>query len=139
MTHRIVITPSRDSNQAPRHNSRGPLFDVSYNGNIIVTATIEPCLDGARALKAMGVTGRLELWDNVLPYCRLNAEIDKAANLTVREGDRPPSFAKFQSFSRRLTKDGELRSGGTEVALRPKMPRSELPGGFAALSAGGAT
>ena len=40
MIHRIIINPSLDNNNAPRHNSRGPLFDVSYNGTIIVTAAV---------------------------------------------------------------------------------------------------
>jgi hypothetical protein len=138
MIHRIIITPSIDNNKAARHISRGPLFDVAYHGQIIVTATTEPCLDGARALKAMGISGKLERWDSVLPYCRLHADIDRAAKLTVREGDRPPAFAKFESFGQRLAKDGDLRSGGTQVALRPKTPSTDSPVAFAEHSAGGA-
>ena len=83
MSHTIIITPSRDSNQNPRHSAGGPLFDVSYHGQIIITATTEPCLDGARALKALGCSGKLEMWDDITPNVRLTANIDTAAKLTV--------------------------------------------------------
>lgn len=127
MIHRIVITPALDNNKAARHNSRGPLFDVSYNGNIIVTATTEPCLDAARALKAMCNTGKLELWDNIVPYVRLTVDIGKAASLTVREGDRQPGFAKFESFSQRLAKDGDLVAGASPALHSPKTPSLDSP------------
>lgn len=134
MIHRIVITPSRDSNKAPRYNSRGALYDVTYDGRVIVTNAAEPCLAACRSLKEMGITGRLEMWDTVLPYVRLTADIDKAAKLTVREGDRPPAFAKFESFSQRLAKDGDLAARATLAPSNAERPPLEA----VAQSAGGA-
>jgi hypothetical protein len=121
MTHTIIIAPSLDSNQAPRHNSRGALFDVSYHGQIIVTATTEPCLDGARALKAMGITGKLEMWDDVTPYVRLTADIATAAKKTIREGDEPPRLVKYVSFAPRSTLDGDFGSEATLTPLSTEM------------------
>ena len=138
MIHRIVITPSLNSNKAPRHNRRGPLYDVAYNGVTIVSATTEPCLDGARALKAMGITGKLEMWDDVLPYCRLHADVGKAAELTVQEGEGRPTLRKFQAFLGHGTKDGGFGSEGTPIAPTVKSPPTDSPGGFAEQSAGGA-
>jgi hypothetical protein len=125
MSHTIIITPALDSNMAPRYNSRGALFDVSYHGQIIATATTEPCLDGARALKALGCRGKLELWDDVTPYVRLIADIDKAAKLTAREGDEPPRLVKHVPFAPRSIQDGDLVVGATVTPPSPKMPPLE--------------
>lgn len=72
--------------------------------------------------ESRGHHGRLEMWDTVLPYVRLTADIDKAAKLTVREGDRPPAFVKFESFSQRLTKDGDLELGAIPGPLCTEKP-----------------
>ena len=82
--HRIIIvTPSLDKEGRPRWSSKGPLFDASYEGQVIFVGSTEPCLDTARILKTMDLSGRLEMWDTVLPYCRLHTNIDRAAGLTV--------------------------------------------------------
>ena len=127
MIHRIVITPSIDSNQAPRHNGRGALYDVTYNGISIVRASTEPCLDGARALKALGYSGKLELWDDITPYVRLTADIDKAAKKTIREGDEPPRLVKYVAFAPRSALDGDLALLGVPVAQTGKSRPTDSP------------
>ena len=127
MSHTIIITPALDSDNKPRHNSRGPLFDVSYHGQIIVTASTEPCLDGARALRAMGITGKLEMWDDVLPYVRLTADIDKAAKVTVEEGDRLPRLRTYRAYRGGDAQDGDLGAGATIAPLSQKNPPLESP------------
>ena len=114
--HRIVIVPSRNIDGNPRHSSRGALYDLTYQGEVIVIGSFQPCLDAARILKAIGLFGRLEMWDTVLPYCRFHADIDKAAGLTVREGDEPPRLVKFESFAPRHAQDGDFATGGIQVA-----------------------
>ena len=125
MTHRIVITPSRDSNKAPRHNSRGALYDVVYEGRVIVTDSTEPCLAACRALKAMGITGRLEMWDTVLPYVRLTAKIGIAAKKTIREGDEPPRLVKYVPFTPRRALDADLAPVATLAPFNAEMPPLE--------------
>ena len=98
--HRIIITPSLNSNANPRHSSRGPQYDVTYGGETIVTCSTQPLLNACRVLKAWELSGPIEMWDNVLPYCRLMADIDKAAGQNIREGDEPPRYEKFKSFTR---------------------------------------
>lgn len=134
MTHTIIISPSRDSDNTPRYNSRGAQYDVSHHGQVIAAATTEPCLDGARALKAMGYSGKLELWDDVLPYVRLTADIAKAAKQTVREGDEPPRLVKYAPFAPRSMQHGDLAARATSTPPSPKMPPLEA----VAQSAGGA-
>lgn len=127
MIHRIVITSSLDRNQAPRHNGRGALYDVRYNGIMIVRASTEPCLDGARALKALGHIGKLELWDDITPYVRLTADIDKASKKTIREGDDPPRLVKYVSLPPRSAQDGDFAAGGVPVAQTAESRSSESP------------
>ena len=52
--NRIVITPTLDKEGRPRRSSKGPLFDASYEGQVIVLGSTEPGLDAARFLKARG-------------------------------------------------------------------------------------
>jgi hypothetical protein len=115
--HRIVIRPSRDKNLFRRHTSRGPLFDAFYQGNLIVRNSTEPGLDSARVLKGMGLTGLLEVWDEVLPYWRFRLEIDKSAELTIQEGEGRPIYRKFKSFAGRSAVEDVL--GKTSKSLAP--------------------
>ena len=55
--HRIVIAPTLDQECCQRRSSKGPLFDASYEGRVIVIGSTEPCLAAARVLKASGLTG----------------------------------------------------------------------------------
>lgn len=128
MIHRIVITPSRDSNKAPRHNRRGTLFDATYEGRVIVTRSTEPCLAACRALKEMGLSGRLEMWDTVLPYVRLTADISTSATKTIREGDEVPRLVEYTPFAPRSALDGDLAFSGVGVAKAVKNRPTDSPG-----------
>jgi hypothetical protein len=114
--HRIVITPSLDKEGRPKRSSKGPLFDASYEGQIIVLGTTEPCLDAARVLKAWGLSGRLEMWDTILPSYRFQTDIDKAAGLTIEEGDSLPRLRKYRVRPGGDAQDGDFASRGIPVA-----------------------
>ena len=137
MIQRIVITPSLDSNQAPRHNSRGALYDVTYEGRVIVTDSTEPCLAACRSLKERGISGRLEMWDTVLPYVRLTADIGSAGQKTIREGNHPPRLVEYVPFAPRSAQDGDLATGGIPAAQTgesrptdsPRTPTGEILAG----------
>jgi hypothetical protein len=113
---RIIIAPSLDKDGSHKRSSKGPLFDASYEGQVIVEGSTEPCLAAARVLKARGLTGRLEMWDAVLPYCRFHADIDTAAGLTIEEGDSLPRLRKYRAHLGRDAQDGDFASGGIPVA-----------------------
>ena len=125
--HRIIITPSLDKEGRHRRSSKGPFFDASYEGQIVVIGSTEPCLDAARILKARGLSGRIEIWDRVLPYCRFHADIVKAAGMTVREGDESARLVKFKSLPPRHVLDGNFKSGGMPVAQKAETRPSESP------------
>ena len=98
MNHKIIITPSSNGN--PRHNSRGAQYDAAFEGETIVTGSTQPLLDACRVLKARNLSGAVEIWDKVLPYYRFRADIEKAAGQNIREGDGPPRYERFKSFTR---------------------------------------
>ncbi len=64
----------------------------------------------------MGLTGLLEVWDEVLPYWRFRWEIDKAAELTIQEGEGRPILRKFKSFAGHESVDGILESQVAKIA-----------------------
>lgn len=125
--HRIIVTPSLDKEGRPRRSSKGPLFDTSYEGQVIVVGSTEPCLDAARILKARGLSGRLEIWDTLLPYCRFHTDIDKAAGLTIEEGDGLPRLRKYRFYPGGDAQDGDFAFGGISVAQTGKGRSGESP------------
>jgi hypothetical protein len=69
----------------------------------------------------------LEMWDNILPYCRFHADIDKAAGLTIEEGDGLPRLRKYRFFPGGDAQDGDFSSGGIPVAQTGESRSSESP------------
>lgn len=134
--HRIVITPTLDKEGRPKRSSKGPLFNASYEGQVIVVGSTQPCLAAARVLKARGLSGRLEMWDAVLPYCRFHTDIDKAAGLTIEEGDGLPRLRKYRFFPGGDAQDGDFASGGVPVAQTGGSRSSESPAALGQSPAG---
>jgi hypothetical protein len=132
--HRIYITPSLNNNKMRRHNSRGPLFDATYEDKVIVRNSTEPGLDSARELHAMGLVGRLEVWDEVLPYYRFYVDNEKGAALTIQEGEGKPILRKFKSFAGQTALDGFSGSNGSSIPSEIKKRPTNLPPALAGLS-----
>jgi hypothetical protein len=77
------------------YGSRGPIYRVEHDGEVLVTGTAIPLFDGARALVTKGMTGEFEMWDHERPYPRMKSVIERAAKLTISEGERRPTFVKW--------------------------------------------
>jgi hypothetical protein len=77
----------------------------------------------------MGITGKLEMWDDITPYVRLTA-----AKKTIREGDEPSRLVKYVPFAPRPALDGDLGAEATFAPLNARKPPLEA----VAQSAGGA-
>jgi hypothetical protein len=76
---RVLIEPTG------RVGKRGPTYQVSYAGEVIVEASIAAEYDACRVLKSRGISGRMVTFGtDGLP--RLSMDIDKSAELTVTEG-----------------------------------------------------
>lgn len=99
--HIIRISPTIDPKTGrQRLTLRGPLYDARYNGELIVEGTIQPFLDGCRAIQTLGASGPVQMWDAERPYPRMVGTVEGAATLTVRE---PASgglrFTKWSEWS----------------------------------------
>lgn len=85
-----MTDPLRAYAELRGHGAKGPRYLVRMNrpdGMVIVNTTTEPLFAAARVLHSKGVTGKLQLWDSVRPYCRLQGDIERLAGMTISEGD----------------------------------------------------
>src|SRR5262245_54839235 len=71
------------------------LYNVVFDGELIVEASRDPECDLARALKARGYTGKVTMVDGATGKPRTIINIEKASRLTVKEG--PLRFEAIQS------------------------------------------
>ena len=63
----------------PARGSRYRAHFGSLEGEVIAEDSSTPLTDAARVLKARGIHGELEMWDNIRPYYRLKGDIDRLA------------------------------------------------------------
>ena len=97
------------------HGARGPRYQVRMNkpdGMVIIDATTEPLYAAARVLFSKGITGKLQLWDNVRPYYRLQGDIERLAGLTVAEDQHGIRLRRYVD----RTADGDFEDGAPEGA-----------------------
>src|SRR4051812_48252108 len=95
----------------PRFSSRGSRYDVrlradgehvhgDVNGEVIVTGSLVPFFNAARALVARGITGRLEMWDVEGSYPRLAGDIANVARLAIEETETTgPKVRHWRPFA----------------------------------------
>jgi hypothetical protein len=92
-----------------------------FEGLELACGTGAVCCQAARVLQAMGRTGRVEFWRGDT-LC-LAGSLSVFAKLTVKEGDRLPSFAPYLPFEGWAERPGEpagalFSVAPTDVALR---------------------
>ncbi len=68
--------------------SRPDRWSVSYNGVVICCSSHDPEHDAARALLALGVTGRMETWSAGRTSARVIGDIERMAGFTMVDGDQ---------------------------------------------------
>jgi hypothetical protein len=75
------------------------LYDVEFEGEPIVTGSADAECAAARVLLARGITGGLTFLHSVTGKPRSIINIEKAVQLTVRDGNRQgPMFVKWRPF-----------------------------------------
>src|SRR5215471_5731462 len=72
------------------------LYSVIFRGKLLVDRSGDPECDAARALLAQGFTGKLTLCDGKTGIRRTIIDIEKAAQLAVKEGPHGPRFVKYE-------------------------------------------
>lgn len=108
------------------------LYSVEYQGEVIVDRSADAACDAARALQARGITGHVTMLDGVTGKARYIVNIEKAATMTVLDGNRGPSSTRYKPFSRASVSrhsaespsEGPGELGGKNPALREHSARA---------------
>jgi hypothetical protein len=93
----LGVSQSLRARLHPLPNGR---YSVILDGRLLVDQSRDPECDAARALLAMGHTGRLHMLDGKTGRPRTIIDIEKAAKVTTKEGRHGPYFAKLTAPDR---------------------------------------
>jgi hypothetical protein len=116
--HRIIIEPAS-------LGERGHRYRVTYDGRTLIESSRVPALDACRALLALGITGKLEVWRSGKAWPDMQLEIERGALLTVEESDRQaPRFVRWKP------REDALANGpcGSEGSARTRASEIPVPG-----------
>jgi hypothetical protein len=79
---------------------RGHRYRVTYGGGVLIASCRVPEFDACRALLALGITGKLEMWRPGKEWPDMQLDIEAGAKLTVIENENEgPRFGLWRSFS----------------------------------------
>ena len=99
----------------------GYVYSVIYDGRLLVSRSLDPECDAARALLAQGVTGKLTLLDGKTGKPRIIIDIEKAAKLTVEETGGAPRLRKYRERGGSKGHSPEMVSVGQVVPPSPEV------------------
>ena len=94
----------------------GYRYSAIYEGKLLVERSRDPECDAARALLAMGHTGKLTMLNGKTGKPRTIINIERAAKVTVKEDGRGPRFVKLKQRGADRAPSPEAPSLGMEVA-----------------------
>jgi hypothetical protein len=103
--HRRSLVAYLKANRPPKGRTRDScyLYDVIFDGRVIVADSKDPECDLARALLAEGHAGIVAMLDAVTGRPRTVINIEKAATLAVEEGRRRGlRFVKWKPMPERM-------------------------------------
>ena len=95
----------------------GRLWEVEFDGEMVVIGSRDPEFDLARVLLARGCTGKVTILDGKTgrPRTIIN-DVEKAAGLRTEEGPYGPRFVKWRQTSVDDSYTGEIALAGTQQA-----------------------
>jgi hypothetical protein len=120
MSHRIEIEPIS-------LGDRGYRYRATYAGDVLIESRRAVEFDACRALLAMGITGKLQVWRRGATFPAMTLDIEKAAGLTVVETETEgPRFTRWRPFSGDRVADAPpSRAGSPSAAILD--PGAPLP------------
>jgi hypothetical protein len=109
-THQVLIEPTY-------RNASRQFYRATFKGEEIVARSWDPEFAACRALKARGLTGRVEFFRAGLPHpCLIVRDLARGAGLRTLEDEcRGPVLKKWQPIER----DGVV-PGGAPSAAAPR-------------------
>jgi hypothetical protein len=82
------------SGQKPQLSQR---YRVNYAGNLLVDSSRYPEFDACRALLALGLTGKVEVWRHGAAFPAMRIDIERGARLTISETeDHGPRLVRWR-------------------------------------------
>jgi len=95
-THRVTIQPTH-------RTAERQFYRATFNGEEIVAKSSDPAFAACRALKASGLSGRVEFYRPGVHYAGMIVhDLEKAAGLRVVETEQVgPIIRKWQPFEMR--------------------------------------
>jgi hypothetical protein len=115
LMHSITIEPTK-------LGEAGQRYRVNYAGNILVDNSRYPEFDACRALLALGLTGKVEVWRQRAAFPAMRIDIERGARLTISETeDHGPRMVRW-----RPAPTQELRDADPRAPHRPPVAVSEL-------------
>jgi hypothetical protein len=125
-----------DRTQEPAHRieaqvicygGRGPVYRVTYAGEVLIKACRCPLFDACRALLARGMTGRLELWCPGKATFDAACDVQVGARHTIAESEtRSLQLAPWSSWDAVCRATVEPRTA-TDVSPVPKPHPDQTP------------
>ena len=107
---------------------RGQRYRVTHNGVTLIESTKNPEFDSARALLARGIVGQVEVWRHGASFPAMRFDIEKAAKLTIEDGDRSgPRFTRWQPRSEDANGNAVSTSGGYARTAGDEAPATYPP------------
>src|SRR5262245_24381869 len=82
----------------------GYRYSVIFRGKLLVERSRDPECDAARALLALGITGKLTMLDGKTGRPRTFIDIENAARLTAEEGPNAPRCRRFRGVEKGPTR-----------------------------------
>jgi hypothetical protein len=128
MSHRIYIEPIS-------LGDRGYRYRVAYAGSELIESTWNPEYDACRALLALGIVGRLEIWRAGTTFPASSIDIERGARWTVLETEREVArVVRWRSFAVGESQDavsaravsppaGNFRDSRTHPRLKGTRPK----------------
>ena len=101
---------------------------MTHNGVTLIESTKNPEFDSARALLARGIVGQVEVWRHGASFPAMRLDIEKAAKLTIEDGDRSgPRFTRWQPRSEDTNGNAVSASSGLVRMAGDEAPATYLP------------
>ena len=106
---------------------RGHRYRVIYAGGVLIGHTRNPEYDACRALLAMSITGRLEIWRTGAPFPASAIDIERGARWTILETEREsPRIARWRPLVAGTVQDAVSARAGSSPAAISEMAASNL-------------
>jgi hypothetical protein len=86
----------------------GQRYRATYTGGVLVESSRNPEFDACRALRALGLTGRVDVWRPGAAFPAMSIDIERGARLTISEtDDHGPRLTRWHPVPTETLRDAD--------------------------------